>query len=553
MSLMSYKAKFIILFVLFGTIVVTTSSIISFTGIKKNMVTDFNENVKNIASLKQNLFVKTINTKAHLIETLPKDKKILSFFKNHSQREYILHLSKTLLKADNDLYDISFFNSLGEVLETISSEREKTNQSSVAKSIFESSENLQFSSLEFHQGKYLFPIYKKIYYNKKLIGFIKARINLGGIFSLFEKTSVANLFMINQDGHFFIYNDNPNVDKMLHIEDEFPEDAEDLLFADVYVGSNLYAQKIVMANGAEYRIVLKLNTELITQKQEKVFYLNLLLVLGVIIVSIPIAYVFSIIPDKLNRQLEDLNTSLEQRVLKEVQANREKDQIMFQQSKNAAMGEMISMITHQWRQPLSSIGALASQVKLMSDLNQLEKSKIKELMSKIMDSTKYLSYTIEDFKNFFKPNKQKERISMSAIIDEVLKFSDHAISINSIGIIREEERSIEATIVKNEAIQVVMNLVKNAIDQLRNIDGNRVITTRVYKNDKKISIEIEDNGGGIPKESLENIFNEYYSTKEDGTGLGLYMSQMIVRNSFNGELTGKNSKVGAVFTISFES
>ncbi|MCV6608428.1 MAG: ATP-binding protein, partial [Campylobacterales bacterium] len=208
-------------------------------------------------------------------------------------------------------------------------------------------------------------------------------------------------------------------------------------------------------------------------------------------------------------------------------------------------------IAHQWRQPLSSIGALASQVKLMSDMKKLEETSVKDLMVQVIDSTKYLSNTIEDFKNFFKPDKKIEEIEISLVVDEVLQFLDHLISIHSIQIIKEEDRKIKAKIVKNETIQVLMNLIKNAIDQLCKIEKERVIQIKVYEEMKQIHIEIADNGGGISHENLSNIFDEYFSTKSDGTGLGLYMSKMIVNNSLKGDLIAFNRDDGAVFKISF--
>lgn len=250
-------------------------------------------------------------------------------------------------------------------------------------------------------------------------------------------------------------------------------------------------------------------------------------------------------------ELEHLNQNLQKKVEEKVKENREKDKIMFQQSKNAAMGEMISMITHQWRQPISGISAYASKVQLMEQMNHQEKTGAGEVMDKIIEQTRYLSQTIEDFRSFFRPDRQKSPTLLEEIISDALKFSDHAIILQNIEVIKQLAPELNATVFRNEIIQVVMNLIKNAIDAYESSNfEQKMITITTRTEAAWAMIEIQDNAGGIPEEMLQSIFQEYFTTKgNSGTGLGLYMSKMIIEERHEGQLLAQNRGNGALFTI----
>ncbi|WP_428023964.1 sensor histidine kinase [Arcobacter sp.] len=227
--------------------------------------------------------------------------------------------------------------------------------------------------------------------------------------------------------------------------------------------------------------------------------------------------------------------------------------VFLEQSKMAAMGELISMIAHQWRQPLQTVSILAQKLILTKatdgyvDNNFLEKT-----VNDINLQLNYMSETIDDFRNFFKPESRKIISKPSKIINKAITFLHYVLTINNIDFKLEIIKDYEINIIENNLIQVIINIVKNAIDILleRKIKSKQIII-RCDFNENYVIIEIEDNAGGIEEKSLDKVFDSYYTTKNNskGTGLGLYMSKIIIEEHSLGKLSVKNSSNGALFRI----
>jgi len=256
--------------------------------------------------------------------------------------------------------------------------------------------------------------------------------------------------------------------------------------------------------------------------------------------------------------LLDTNQNLEQRIKDELQIIREKDKQLFHQSRLAQMGEMINMIAHQWRQPLSAISATTSNLsfKLMFE-EKLDKEELEKEIYLISQYSQHLSRTIDDFRNFFKDNKEKQESKLHSLIEETLHIA--RVSIENHNIELKTNFMCNATIntYPNEVKQVLLNLLKNAQDALieKNITDPYIEIGTYCKKDNKSYIYVKDNAGGIPEDIIENIFEPYFSTKleKDGTGLGLYMSKIIIEDHCKGKLYVKNEKKGAKFIIKFDT
>jgi len=257
---------------------------------------------------------------------------------------------------------------------------------------------------------------------------------------------------------------------------------------------------------------------------------------------------------KQTKELQELNQNLEQRVKEEVEKNRDKDRLLFQQSRLAAMGEMIGNIAHQWRQPLSELGIVLYKMKKIFKKRVGEDDE--EFISTYEDSKlviKKMSDTIEDFRNFFNPHRPKESFSMKSALDEAMLVMQGTLQRHEIklDVVYTDEVWIKGYL--SEFSQVLINLLNNSKDAFnKKLVDNRVIILEIKKIENNYAIiSFKDNAGGIEKKILDKIFEPYFTTKHAsiGTGLGLYMSRMIIQNSMKGTLEAENYGDGVCFYI----
>ena len=292
--------------------------------------------------------------------------------------------------------------------------------------------------------------------------------------------------------------------------------------------------------------------------KEKSFYV--IYTILIILLTIILFYICKEI--KYRDIIKQNNDLLEQRVKEEVSKNRRKDEQLMHQSRLAQMGEMISMIAHQWRQPLGSISSAILGLKLQlqtrkvdfSDINQVEKY-IKTTDKKyddISEYTQFLSKTIDDFRNFYKEDNIKENIKPTFLIQKALDMIEHSYKGKNIKVSKNFRCDDTALVYQNEIMQVILNILKNAEDNFmeKGIKNSEIKIETILDN-KNYIITVKDNGGGIPSDILPNIFDPYFSTKKakNGTGIGLYMSKIIIEDHHKGILEVKNIKDGVCFSI----
>ena len=231
-----------------------------------------------------------------------------------------------------------------------------------------------------------------------------------------------------------------------------------------------------------------------------------------------------------------------------------RDEFIQQQAKLAQMGELLSMIAHQWRQPLTAISAASENLKLKAILNEMNNETILNTTDDIDKYVNHLNNTINDFRNFYKMNKSVEVTTLNELVEKSLNIIEDSIISNNIKIFKELNSSSKIETFISETTQVILSLLQNAEDILLEKQiNNPTIKIKTYEDDKKLYLEIIDNGGGISTEILGKVFEPYFSTKHEknGTGLGLYFAKRIIDNNCNGLLDVKNHSNGAIFTISF--
>lgn len=276
-------------------------------------------------------------------------------------------------------------------------------------------------------------------------------------------------------------------------------------------------------------------------------------ILSSIIILILAAFVYrSYVLSSLNKRLQVLveaktkklnkiNKNLEEIVKRKTEDLIKKDSILNHQSKLAAMGEMIENIAHQWRQPLSIISMVSTSLKLKKQMNILTDDEFIEAMDSINNSSQYLSNTIDDFRNFFQ-DKEADTFFISSVIrksTQLLRTNLDNFKINVI----EQIEDMEIKSYKNELLQVLLNMVSNAIDILQDTpeDGRNIVIT-TYKDTKYLYICVKDSGNGINKNIINRVFEPYFTTKHKskGTGIGLYMALEIVTKQLKGEISVSN-------------
>lgn len=249
--------------------------------------------------------------------------------------------------------------------------------------------------------------------------------------------------------------------------------------------------------------------------------------------------------------IEELNINLEKRVYEEVEKSRQKDLVMTHQSRLAAMGQMIGHIAHQWKQPLNALNILLYNIKDSFDNNELTEEILENLTEKGAELVMKMSTTIDDFRNFFKPSKEKEKFNINKIIKNSLSIVGASFKHNNINVKMKEKEEIITTGFPNEYSQVILNVLNNAKDAIvdRGIKG-RIKIDIFHKNNSGV-VKITDNGGGIPEDIFNFIFDPYFTTRPEGkgSGMGLYISKMIIEEHMKGKIDVHNLKNGAEFDI----
>jgi len=298
-----------------------------------------------------------------------------------------------------------------------------------------------------------------------------------------------------------------------------------------------------------------------------IYYQMIFFLLIFAFVSIPSAFkIHTALRDYITKseEIQKLNEELELKVKQAIQNTAKKEKLLQEQTRLAQMGEMISMIAHQWRQPLGAISSALMSISTKQESgkydldNKEDREKFLVFMTKkhtnIDNYVQVLSTTIDDFRNFLKPDKKRELVSIEAPILKALNIVQS--SLESKNIILELELFVKDKILlyQNEMMQVILNIIKNAEDNfIEKKIQNPTLCIKTYKNDVTLFISITDNGGGINENIINNIFDPYFSTKNEknGTGLGLYMSKIIVQEHNKGNLSVNNTNEGVRFLIEF--
>ncbi len=442
---------------------------------------------------------------------------------------------KSMLFSNDALKEINYFNEYGHLM--LGCERVKNDVICYNKGRYLKIVNFKGKKLFFKEklskNRIDFISLSPILNSKK--GFIEVKAVIKNF--LPKDDTFYNIMIINKKGKiFFSTFDTYNLKNIYDLFNYFISD-KIIKTSNGFVSDNIYVRNL----SDNIKIVFIQNKSVITKTNKASQKLAAVMIAISVLIAIPLGIFFS-------RPLYRFYEELDMRVKEEIEKRRQKEQLLMHQSKLASLGEMLGNIAHQWRHPLTRLSLLVQNLEMAFKMKKLDNERFEKFKENALMQINYMSLTIDDFTNFFKKDTKKVTFYPSDIVKEALKLMEGRLKQNRVSVCVDIKNSVEITGYRTEFSQVVLNIINNAVDVLkeRNIQDRKIW----IKIDAK-TIIIEDNAGGISDEIKDKIFEPYFTTKfqSQGTGIGLYMSKIIISQHFNGDIEVYNSKNGAVFKI----
>jgi signal transduction histidine kinase len=396
---------------------------------------------------------------------------------------------------------------------------------------------------------YVLRVSTPIYIHGVYKGILIVNIFMEQFLKVFQLSPIYNIYLLNKNGK-FIKNgfdlDKNLLDTILHTKDE-----------TILYENNLYIKKFFVGNEPLF-LIYKTKETMIKKIRQNDTKMAIVILLFAIIISIPFAYILSRpakkafdIIIKEGDELHDLALNLDKKIEEETLKNAKKDRLLQHQSKLAELGDMVGNIAHQWRHPLTRLSLILQNLKAYKKKNKLTNEMFDKSMQDSIEQITFMSDTIENFKNFYRTDQKKSNFYISKVIDDIMKIIGFGLHHNNIKLNINDPKNIQIYGIKNELIQVIINLIINAKDALvENSITDAKIDINIYENENNICIDVCDNALGISKDIINEIFNPYFTTKnEKGTGIGLYLSKTIIEEHYNGKILVQSDKNGTTFTI----
>ncbi len=548
----------------------------------------FLNNVTQNSIQKQRYMDNFLSRSSNLIKAILSNDEFISFIKTGKNKKTAEDLLYSMIKIDKSYMQLRYIDSNGNEIirfdrKDIGTEvfkqkklQNKSKRYYCKKCASLKEKEVWFSNIDLNveHGKIEKPIKPVIrvsipvFDKNRYLGFLILNVFMQHYLNDLTESSIYDLYLCDLSGNFLISKNPQNnwskyLDKKINALDEFDIKKEDFVKETFFSKKHRYFIKTLKISG--YNNLKLIYFENIEQKKltESLIRQRVLTtVLFAIFISFPFAYLVSFPISKLYDSLEfeaekiaQEANNLEIRVQVEIEKNRAKDRLLENQAKLAALGEMIGNIAHQWRHPITRLSLIMQNLKSLYEGKKLTNEMFMRYYKNSLEQIDYMSETIEDFRNFYKEDKEKSLFDPSLAIGNAYKIVNASIKHEGINLSLHIKDKFHVLGFVNQFSQVILNIIQNAKDALeeKNIK-NPYIDITLYKKDGKKVIEIKDNAGGIDKKIIDKIFDAYVTTKQKtGTGIGLYMSKMIIEENFNGKLYAKNWGDGAIFIIELKN
>ena len=580
----NYKYKILFSFFLFSVIVLITIIIIHLEFSKDNSIKKF-KTESHLQSEEKTIFLNSFLQKRQDSLIAIRDN---PYFREFASNGIYLHntdfLFFTIMQENKEYMQVRFLDVegkeqlrfdrkiYGEAAYKVNLLQDKSNRYYFTKTLSLKDNEIFFSKIDFNmeegevQKPYI-PVLRvatPVYIHERLKGILIINIFIDKFMQLLTSSPIYDISITDENGY-LVKSYQQYYDKTKHISELFDASTVETILDtkrnSMIFDKNIFIQKINVGN-QKIIIIYKSKTQMLKKLRADDIKMTAIILFITIVISIPFAFLLSRpikdmfeIVVRQGDKLHEIATTLDKKVEEETLKNAKQDRLLQHQSKLAELGDMIGNIAHQWRHPLTRLSLLLQNLKAYKNKNKMSDEIFYDTLEKVDGQIEFMSNTIDNFKDFYKTNSNKEEFFVKDSIENILNIIGSTLDHANINLIIKDIDNCKIFGNKNQFEQVLLNLIVNAKDALcdNNISNPTVNIDINQKSNHKI-ITIEDNAGGIPTNILDDIFDPYFTTKDKkGTGIGLYLSRTIIEDEMKGELKVANSDYGAIFTITLYS
>jgi len=583
-----FKVTLLLSYILFATLILGGIYLLHVKFSANESIKNFQLEVQKEASYKEKFYKNFYAKKSNTIKALAQNRILLEFIKTGKQGyKNVDSLFKTLMLSDENYMQLRYIDKNGQEIirldrKEIGSKpiviKEGNLQNKSARYYYSAccridKDEVWFSKIDLniehgHIEKPIKPVLRvahQVLNGTSFEGFVIINIFMQPYLDTLTESSTFDVYLTDKYGNFLIHKDHSKdwtkyLDKQHNITNEFKIQKREIFSQKpIFNEKNRYfIQPLIYGNYNEYRLVYFENAAKIAKINELIKKRVLFTIIYAILIAIPFAYISSSPAKKIYQSLytksndiTQLANNLEKRVEEEIEKNRAKDRILENQAKLAALGEMIGNIAHQWRHPITRVSLILQNMKTFKSLGKLSDEQFNKYINSTLEQMDYMSQTIDDFKNFYIPDSEISTFNVKQSIKDTYKIIGASIKHEGIKIIIDVQDDFSIKGYKNQFSQVILNIMHNAREALEDSQiKSPYIKIKLFTENSINKVTIEDNAGGIKNDNIDKVFDAYFTTKpKSGTGIGLYMSKIIVVENFMGSLHVKNTPLGALFTI----